>query len=202
MAAIAVITPGSRRGLSAGRSPNSRGSCPCRHRRAVRGHDPAGTGSRQSGRPRPAAPSAPRAATSTTAHHVGVAAEMVGLHEGAVRLLRDVAQMHEVDPVGEPPRDRRHVVCGTAPSEPVQSVMPFARDGTASRMKARSSAFETMRGRPMSGRGGSSGWIAMRIPTSSAVGITSRRNRARFSRSRRGGDVVVARQHAAQAGMS
>ena len=45
------------------------------------------------------------------------------------------------------------------------------------------SALPTMRGRPSSGRGGSSGWMHRTIPDSSAVGTTSRRTRARFSRS-------------------
>ena len=48
-------------------------------------------------------------------HHVRVAAEMVGLHEGAVRVLRHVAQMSEPDPVGEAPGDGRHVVDGIGP---------------------------------------------------------------------------------------
>jgi hypothetical protein len=45
-------------------------------------------------------------------------------------------------------------------------------------MKSMSSAFDTMRGSPNSGRGGSSGCTHIRTPTSSAVGITSLKNRA------------------------
>ena len=76
------------------------------------------------------------------------------------------------------------VVAGAeALAEPLQSVSPFAGESTAWRINAMSSALETMRGRPMRGRGGSSGWIHILTPTSSAVGITSRRKRARFSRS-------------------
>ena len=64
----------------------------------------------------------------------------------------------------------------------MQKVIPLASDSQAPTMKARSSALLTIRGRPKVGRGGSSGWMHMRMPTSSAVGITSRRKRARFSR--------------------
>ena len=85
-----------------------------------------------------------------------------------------------------------------APSEPVHNVMPFAGDSMAPTTKARSSAFETTRGRPISGRGGSSGWIAMRTPTSSATGMTARRNRARLSRTARI-DLTIAVEHPAQA---
>ena len=47
---------------------------------------------------------------------------------------------------------------------------------------ARRSAVETTRGRPNSERGGSSGWIARRTPTSSATGTTSLRKAKRLSR--------------------
>ena len=66
-------------------------------------------------------------------------------------------------------------------------------------MKAISSAFETMRGSPNSGRGGSSGWTHIRTPASSAVGITSRRKRAKFSRRALLGHAVIALEHLAQA---
>jgi D-mannonate dehydratase len=45
---------------------------------------------------------------------------------------------------------------------------------------------ETMRGNPYSEKGGSSGWMHMRAPTSSATGMISFRNQARLARSSAG----------------
>ena len=58
----------------------------------------------------------------------------------------------------------------------------------------------TIRGRPKVGRGGSSGWMHMRMPTSSAVGITSRRKRAKIVAQRLARHAAVALQHPPQAG--
>ena len=60
-------------------------------------------------------------------HHVGVAAEMIGFHEGAVRLFRHVAQMGEVDRRRNAAPSRARRWFGPAPSEPVQKVTPLAR---------------------------------------------------------------------------
>ena len=43
-------------------------------------------------------------------HHVGIASQVVGLHEGPVRVVADVAEMHEMDGGGELLCDRRQVV--------------------------------------------------------------------------------------------
>ena len=58
--------------------------------------------------------------------HVHVAAQMIGLHERAVGLLGDVAQVGEEDLAGEALGHGRNIVAGPAPSEPVQNVMPLA----------------------------------------------------------------------------
>ena len=46
-----------------------------------------------------------------------------------------------------------------------------------------SASFETTRGSPSSGIGGSSGWIARYTPAAAATGTTARKKYARFSRS-------------------
>ena len=133
-------------------------------------------------------------------HHIDVAAEMIGFHERAVRLLGDVAQMHEVDAVARTGgRWRAGRWCARAERAGAEGqAVRVGRD--RSRMNAMSSSLETILGRPNSGRGGSSGWMHRRTPTSAAVGITSRRNRARFSRSASRVDALVAVEHAAQRG--
>ena len=70
-----------------------------------------------------------------------------------------------------------------APSEPVQNVMPLASDSHRVDDEGEIVGVADDARQAQGGRGGSSGWMHMRIPTSSAVGITSRRKRARFSRS-------------------
>jgi hypothetical protein len=50
--------------------------------------------------------------------HVHVAAQVVGFHEGAVRLLGDVPQMGELDVRGEALRHGRHVVVQTSAQRP------------------------------------------------------------------------------------
>ena len=64
-------------------------------------------------------------------------------------------------------------LCKPAPKEPVHRVMPFAAEGTTPVTKRRSSKLDAIRGNPIRGRGRSSGWIAKRMPNSSAVGTTS-----------------------------
>jgi hypothetical protein len=56
-------------------------------------------------------------------------------------------------------------------------------DGAASSTSAASEAVDTTRGSPNIGRGGSSGWIAIRTPTSSATGTIADRNDANRVRS-------------------
>ena len=55
----------------------------------------------------------PRCSSGEAHHdgdHIGIAAEMVGLHETAVRLLRDIAEMSKMDVFCEPRPAMEHVV--------------------------------------------------------------------------------------------
>ena len=70
------------------------------------------------------------------------------------------------------------------PSDPVQKHRPLARDGTASNSAAKSSPVDATRGRPKSGRGGSSGWRVSVTPRASAAGVTESRNSIRCRRRR------------------
>src|SRR5439155_794442 len=53
---------------------------------------------------------------------------------------------------------------GSAPSEPVQNVTPFAGLSTRATNRSKSEPLQMIRGRPKIGHGGSSGWIAIRTP--------------------------------------
>mmetsp|Transcript_48954 Transcript_48954/g.121483 ORF Transcript_48954/g.121483 Transcript_48954/m.121483 type:complete len:223 (-) Transcript_48954:344-1012(-) len=67
--------------------------------------------------------------------------------------------------------------------EPTQKVRPLCTSSTARRMCCTSLAVETTRGRPSSGMGGSSGWMAKYTPTSAATGTMARRKCTRLARS-------------------
>ena len=69
------------------------------------------------------------------------------------------------------------------PYEPdLQNVRPLCKSSTAARTWRMSASFETTRGSPSSGIGGSSGWIARYTPAAAATGTTARKKYARFSR--------------------
>lgn len=86
-------------------------------------------------------------------HHVGVAAEMVGLLKRAIGLRRDIAQMGEMDAVGKAPGDRGHVIRRIGAERARAEVRPFAGLSTAPRIEAMSSAEDTIRGSPRMSRG-------------------------------------------------
>jgi hypothetical protein len=81
----------------------------------------------------------------------------------------------EVNPGREFRRHGHEVVVGTH-AQRACAEGALATLGAASSKNLTSFAVETARGRPSSGRGGSSGWIAIRTPNSSAAGTTARRN--------------------------
>lgn len=109
------------------------------------------------------------------------------------RFVEVALRVHELDVAGVDERravlfdeladDRRHVVLRVLPKEPVQMQKPLYGDSCMASMIRMSSAFLYTRGRPNSGRGGSSGCIAIRMPTSSHVGMMASRKYFMFSRS-------------------
>lgn len=62
-----------------------------------------------------------------------------------------------------------------APSDPVQNVMPFARESTSEQTRSSAAPSVMIRGSPKMGHGGSSGWMARRTPAASATGTTRSR---------------------------
>ena len=108
---------------------------------------------------------------------------MLGFVERTVRLLRHVAQMGEVDVGRESFAIVDEVVLAAGAIGTGAERQAVGRRAARPRSAPRaSSARETTRGRPKIGNGGSSGWIAIRTPTSSAIGTISRRKANRFSR--------------------
>lgn len=76
-------------------------------------------------------------------------------------------------------------------------MIPLDGDGTAARSaRASLDAWQTTRGKPNSGNGGSSGWIAILKGIFSATGMISRRKAERLARSPVFGKLVINVQHA------